>query len=137
MKLPHGYRICFHCRRRYRVCRFNARHQDYCSRAECQLERKRKRDRERYRRKYHAGDKVFGTQEKARRSVARRRKSELTKLAPGPPVLALPEDPALSSQVQRLSWTITGFMKAFSGESDPVFIRELASTYEASGQRLG
>lgn len=137
MKLPHGYRICFHCRRRYRVCRFNARHQDYCSRAECQLERKRKRDRERYCRKYHAGDKAFCIQEKARRSVFRRQKSELAEQSPGPPVLVLPVEPALASQVQRLSWMITGFMKAFSGESDPVFIQELASSYEASGQRLG
>jgi hypothetical protein len=135
MKLPHGYGICVCCGRRYRLCRFNGHNQEYCDRPECQLERKRKRDRERYRRKYHAGDTAFCNREKARRSVARRRKATVPVPVPAPALTSLPV-PALACEVERLSWVVAGVVRAFSGESDPVSIRELTSTFEAAGRRL-
>lgn len=134
MKLPQGYGICLHCRRRYRVCRFNARHQDYCSRAECQQVRKRKRDRERYRQKYQAADGEFRTREKARRSEARRRKAKMAAVEP-PPATA-PPAADLACEVRRLSWVVAGVVRAFSGETDAGLIGELTSTFEAAGRRL-
>lgn len=137
MKLPCTYRMCPFCGRRFRPDRYNAHHQECCPAPDCQAERKRKRDRERYRRNYHAPDKSFCEAEKARRSAARRRNPGPAVTAGLPPSAGPPPVPSLARQVQRLSWTITGLVRAFSGESDPVFIHELASSYEASGQRLG
>jgi hypothetical protein len=52
------------------------------------------------------------------------------------PVATSPPVPVLAGEVERLSWVVAGVVKAFSGESDPVFIRELTSTFEAAGRRL-
>ena len=136
MKLPPATRICCRCGQRYAPCCFNAHHQACCPDPKCQLENRQERDRNRYRRKYNGPDATFREEEKARRSAARRQEPRTALPVPVPPSVAVLLDPALGMQLQRLTWMVTGFVGAMTGESDPVFIHELASNYAAAGQRL-
>lgn len=67
---------CRRCGRKFRICRFNAHHQQYCLHPDCVTERRRERQRQYYKKKYRDDAGFRGAEQMRCREGARRRRQE-------------------------------------------------------------
>ncbi len=120
---------CERCGRRFKVCRYNAHKQKYCTVDSCVDERRRERQREYYRKKYRQ-DAEFRASERTRCHAGLHRRRRAAPIAP-----IAPDAPDVTSEMD-VELVTAGLVAQMIDSGDPQEVREMTRRLQRRGQRL-
>lgn len=128
--MKNGFDICDECGRSFKICKFNAHHQKYCTRSGCVNKRKKIRQREYQNKRYHTDDKYKEKKRKAARLNARRRRNK-NKLD----AKVIQKKQPQKLEINSLE-VLRGIVAQLTDECNPEVVHERLLSYEARGQQL-
>ena len=125
-----GFDVCEECGRLFKVCKFNAYHQKYCTRSGCVHKRKKRRQRESQNKRYHTDDEYKEKKRKAACKNARRHRSKKKSDAK-----VSQKKQAQKIEINPLE-VLMGVVAQLTDECNPTVVHERLLSYEVRGRQL-